>query len=277
MDPSTRRDRDGDLEWVMESLRFTGEFLSGDPPDESSLETESLSRLMHVRGKWDRQISGAVSEFMKASKEPNLERLASHLESLGVYVSVSVTVHIPSIPRYDTEVSTSPFMPNSFLVVRPQGSKEALIIDPLFREKFTIARATEDYKAFLNEAVPPVIVGSRNKIRAIVCIISERMARSFQKMGLEVPPWRRLQAALSMWPVAMPSKPFTVSVKAGTPQLKVAVEPGAAPGAHSPRRLQGFAVTNAYSTSPPSTSLACNAKGQLARAFQAASACARAA
>eukprot|EP00899_Mesostigma_viride_P024545 jgi/Mesvir1/5275/Mv15385-RA.1 len=287
MSPVSRSDRGEDLEWVLESLHFSNDLLTADPivsEEEVHRESEPLSRLMELRGKWETQITEDVQSFLKGSERASLGDVAKNLESLGLYENVNVITHVPVIPTTSGTgaVSTTPLAHNSFILVTPRDAREPLVVDPFFREKFTIARATPVYNTLVNEAVPTVAVGSLNKIRAIVCILSEKMARSFAKMGLELPPWRRLQAALSAWPSVVPEKSIQglakpssgLEKRMGLPSVVVSS------GLSSPpiRQMHGFKIaqekSDALSVDASSDTRGTN---QLAQVFHSPIRCARAA
>eukprot|EP00899_Mesostigma_viride_P027402 jgi/Mesvir1/7847/Mv11781-RA.1 len=226
--PRSRTNRAGDLEWIMESLHFAGELGEVDQEAIAAVESEPLARLMQVQGDWERQISDVVADFLDTAQGPQLEvlnKLAQFLDALGCYGPISVATHTP--PPENNPASFSPFVSNSFLVVRPPGVAEPILVDPWFRDKFAIARPSPEYKALMEDSVPVVAVGSLRKIRVVVSILSERMARSFHAMGQFLPPWRRLQVMLSLWPKVL-SEEAPPPVPRPPSRLPLALAPEAA-------------------------------------------------
>ena len=73
-----------------------------------------------------------------------------------------------------------------------------VVVEPHFRENFSIASATPTYRRLLG-AAPGEYVGSVSRLAAIVELLSEGVKRAFAEQGLPLPPWRRAKSVMSKW------------------------------------------------------------------------------
>lgn len=73
-----------------------------------------------------------------------------------------------------------------------------VVVEPHFRENFSIASATSTYRRLLG-AAPGEYVGSVSRLAAIVELLSEGVKRAFAEQGLPLPPWRRAKSVMSKW------------------------------------------------------------------------------
>lgn len=80
----------------------------------------------------------------------------------------------------------------------PAYLPEPLVVEPRFREQFTIAHPTPAYEALL-QSVPPCFVGPVANLEAVVKLMAEQIYSNFKLQGLPVPPWRTRTALLSKW------------------------------------------------------------------------------
>ncbi|KAG2484334.1 hypothetical protein HYH03_016876 [Edaphochlamys debaryana] len=89
---------------------------------------------------------------------------------------------------------------HDFISVRGSGDAagQELIVEPRFREHFTITQPTPEFEALL-AAAPDVFVGPRARLVPIVEALCDGMASSFGVRGLSLPPWRRTASMLSKW------------------------------------------------------------------------------
>lgn len=77
-------------------------------------------------------------------------------------------------------------------------SGSAYIIDPFFKEQFTIACSTARYR-IVHDAVPEAFVGQEQALLALVQLLCAEMAFSFKASGAVMPPWRQEGSMLSKW------------------------------------------------------------------------------
>lgn len=75
---------------------------------------------------------------------------------------------------------------------------ERLLIDIDFRSEFEIARPTKSYKAIL-QTLPCVFVGTPDRLRRIIGILSEAAKQSLKKKGMHIPPWRKPEYIKAKW------------------------------------------------------------------------------
>ena len=79
-----------------------------------------------------------------------------------------------------------------------QCAQMPVIVEPNFREHFSIASATPAYRRLL-AAAPGEFVGSVSRLAAIVELLSEGVRAAFAEQGLPLPPWRRAKSVMSKW------------------------------------------------------------------------------
>lgn len=80
------------------------------------------------------------------------------------------------------------------------SSKEAVIIDPRFREQFLIAHPSPKYEMVL-KAVPTVFIGSSERLDTLVRLLCDQMSTAFKSQALPLPPWRTIKAMRSKWSI----------------------------------------------------------------------------
>mmetsp|Transcript_34273 Transcript_34273/g.108620 ORF Transcript_34273/g.108620 Transcript_34273/m.108620 type:complete len:280 (+) Transcript_34273:74-913(+) len=78
------------------------------------------------------------------------------------------------------------------------GHWQPLVVDPAFRNQFTIARPTNEYEQLVN-LVPHEFVGTMDRLSEVVEFLSRRLQESFKVVGMACPPWRERQALMSKW------------------------------------------------------------------------------
>lgn len=81
-------------------------------------------------------------------------------------------------------------------VVGPDAAR--LIVEVDFRAQFELARSTKAYRAAL-QAVPPVFVGTPERLGKIVAVVAEAARQSLKKKGLHFPPWRKPEYMRAKW------------------------------------------------------------------------------
>eukprot|EP00195_Chlamydomonas_chlamydogama_P011734 CAMPEP_0202911196 /NCGR_PEP_ID=MMETSP1392-20130828/54297_1 /ASSEMBLY_ACC=CAM_ASM_000868 /TAXON_ID=225041 /ORGANISM="Chlamydomonas chlamydogama, Strain SAG 11-48b" /LENGTH=583 /DNA_ID=CAMNT_0049601605 /DNA_START=154 /DNA_END=1905 /DNA_ORIENTATION=- len=75
---------------------------------------------------------------------------------------------------------------------------EPLVVEPRFREQFTISNGTPAYESMLM-AVPISFVGTLTRLSDAVGILADALAEVFKEQGRSLPPWRTKQAMMSKW------------------------------------------------------------------------------
>nr|GMC78637.1 uncharacterized protein LOC109167236 [Ipomoea batatas] len=107
------------------------------------------------------------------------------------------------------------------------------IVEVFLRGEFEIVRPTASYSCLL-ESFPAVFVGTEKELKKIARIMSIAMRKSMKKMGIHVPPWRRLAYIQAKW--------FS-SYKRTTNEIASAAPAPATSRLHKHRRSVGFAPT----------------------------------
>ncbi|KAM0912106.1 hypothetical protein ACQ4PT_013053 [Festuca glaucescens] len=74
------------------------------------------------------------------------------------------------------------------------GGNLRLLVDVDFRSALQMA-TTKAYR----ETLPPLFVGTQERLEQIVAIVTEAAQQSFKKEGLHVPPWRKLEYMRAKW------------------------------------------------------------------------------
>ncbi|KAF0909093.1 hypothetical protein E2562_031349 [Oryza meyeriana var. granulata] len=77
------------------------------------------------------------------------------------------------------------------------GAKR-LVVEVDFRSEFEVARSTKAYRAAL-QALPPLFVGTPDRLGQIVAVVAEAARQSLRKKGLHVPPWRKPEYMRAKW------------------------------------------------------------------------------
>jgi uncharacterized protein (TIGR01615 family) len=79
------------------------------------------------------------------------------------------------------------------------GKEEVrLIVEVDFRSQFELARSTKAYRAAL-QALPPLFVGTPDRLGQIVVVVAEAARQSLKKKGLHFPPWRKPEYMRAKW------------------------------------------------------------------------------
>ncbi|OEL36331.1 hypothetical protein BAE44_0002651 [Dichanthelium oligosanthes] len=79
------------------------------------------------------------------------------------------------------------------------GKEEVrLIVEVDFRSQFELARSTKAYRAAL-QALPPLFVGTPDRLGQIVAVVGEAARQSLKKKGLHFPPWRKPEYMRAKW------------------------------------------------------------------------------
>uniref|UniRef100_A0A0D9ZEE4 DUF506 domain-containing protein n=1 Tax=Oryza glumipatula TaxID=40148 RepID=A0A0D9ZEE4_9ORYZ len=78
------------------------------------------------------------------------------------------------------------------------GEEVRLIVEVDFRSEFEVARSTKAYRAAL-QALPPLFVGTPDRLGQIVAVVAEAARQSLKKKGLHFPPWRKPEYMRAKW------------------------------------------------------------------------------
>jgi uncharacterized protein (TIGR01615 family) len=78
------------------------------------------------------------------------------------------------------------------------GDGVRLIVEVDFRSEFDLARSTKAYRAAL-QALPPLFVGTPDRLGQIVAVVAEAARQSLKKKGLHYPPWRKPEYMRAKW------------------------------------------------------------------------------
>ncbi|XP_062212679.1 uncharacterized protein LOC133913522 [Phragmites australis] len=79
------------------------------------------------------------------------------------------------------------------------GAEEVrLIVEVDFRPQFELARSTKAYRAAL-QALPPMFVGTPDRLGKTVAVVAEAARQSLKKKGLHFPPWRKPEYMRAKW------------------------------------------------------------------------------
>uniref|UniRef100_A0A0E0LHU6 Uncharacterized protein n=1 Tax=Oryza punctata TaxID=4537 RepID=A0A0E0LHU6_ORYPU len=76
--------------------------------------------------------------------------------------------------------------------------EKRLVVEVDFRSEFEVARSTKAYRAAL-QALPPLFVGTPDRLGQIVAVVAEAARQSLRKKGLHVPPWRKPEYMRAKW------------------------------------------------------------------------------
>nr|GLL23942.1 uncharacterized protein LOC109167236 [Ipomoea trifida] len=103
-------------------------------------------------------------------------------------------------------------------------------VEVFLRGEFEIVRPTASYSCLL-ESFPAVFVGTEKELKKIARIMSIAMRKSMKKMGIHVPPWRRLAYIQAKWFSSYKRTTNEIASAPATSRL------------HKHRRSVGFAPT----------------------------------
>ncbi|XP_062190650.1 uncharacterized protein LOC133893602 [Phragmites australis] len=73
-----------------------------------------------------------------------------------------------------------------------------LVVEVDFQSEFEVARPTKAYRAAL-QALPPLFVGTPDRLGRIVAVVAETARQSLRKRGLHFPPWRKPEYMRAKW------------------------------------------------------------------------------
>ncbi|GJN10092.1 hypothetical protein PR202_ga28155 [Eleusine coracana subsp. coracana] len=73
-----------------------------------------------------------------------------------------------------------------------------LVVEVDFRAEFEVARPTKPYRAAL-QALPPLFVGTPDRVGRVVAVVAEAARQSLRKRGLHFPPWRKAEYMRAKW------------------------------------------------------------------------------
>ncbi|XP_020096349.1 uncharacterized protein LOC109715647 [Ananas comosus] len=156
---------------------------------------ELLKGLVPCTSVAERNLLADASKILDRSKGPkgkdnSRSLLADGLRTLGYDAAIckSRWDRTPSYPAGEHEYVD--------VVVVPGGRR--LIVEVDFRSEFEIARSTKAYRAAL-QSLPPIFVGSSDRLAQIVSLLSDAARLSLKKKGLHFPPWRKSEYMRAKW------------------------------------------------------------------------------
>ncbi|GFR51427.1 hypothetical protein Agub_g13716 [Astrephomene gubernaculifera] len=132
---------------------------------------------------------------------------------------------------------------HSYLICQEGSSGLCIIVDPAFREQFTVAGmpSTSSYAVAVSN-LPECFIGTIGTVSALVSLLTGTLHKDAGAIGLELPPWRSKQALLSKW---LPRR-FSDSVFA--PPSQAALHPALRSSVHGLRSNSPVSV-NSFSSS----------------------------
>jgi uncharacterized protein (TIGR01615 family) len=78
------------------------------------------------------------------------------------------------------------------------AARVRVVVEVDFRSEFEVARPTKAYRAAL-QALPPVFVGSPERLGRVVGVVADAARQSLRKRGLHFPPWRKREYMRAKW------------------------------------------------------------------------------
>ncbi|GJN24729.1 hypothetical protein PR202_gb12487 [Eleusine coracana subsp. coracana] len=78
------------------------------------------------------------------------------------------------------------------------GPATRVVVEVDFRAEFEVARPTKPYRAAL-QALPPLFVGTPDRVGRVVAVVAEAARQSLRKRGLHFPPWRKAEYMRAKW------------------------------------------------------------------------------
>lgn len=163
------------------------------PPPTTGDTADILKGLVPCASVAERNLLADASKIVEESKigksKDDCRRiLTDGLRSLGYDASIckSRWEKSPSIPAGEYE----------YVDVIVNG--ERLLVDVDFRSEFEIARSTKGYRVVL-QSLPSIFVGTADRLRQIVAVVSEAARVSLKKKGLHIPPWRKPDYMAAKW------------------------------------------------------------------------------
>ncbi|XP_019171776.1 PREDICTED: uncharacterized protein LOC109167236 [Ipomoea nil] len=166
-----------------------------EPEDDVDETKDDLERLLSYGGGDDdtkRNVFEKVEKSIRESGDRSApefkRRLMARLRFNGFDAGVCKTRWEKNggCPRGDYE----------YIDVNVNGGR--YIVEVFLRGEFEIVRPTASYTCLL-ESFPAVYVGTEKELKKIARIMSSAMRKSMKKMGIHVPPWRRLAYMQAKW------------------------------------------------------------------------------
>eukprot|EP00892_Ulva_mutabilis_P003379 jgi/Ulvmu1/1412/UM011_0141.1 len=163
-----------------------------DIPD-TSLALNSVTTVLRPTCEFHRQLRRDVQKIMK-ERAHGTTVMAAELRSMGYQVLLHTTKEAHSYAK------CLQYLRHTSLIVSGAGgiAREAIVVDPFFRDQFEMAKATPHYIRLI-QSLPVVIVCTENQLRQLVKILCQEMHEVFVKRGISIPPWRSKDSILSKW------------------------------------------------------------------------------
>ncbi|KAF8732117.1 hypothetical protein HU200_000397 [Digitaria exilis] len=80
----------------------------------------------------------------------------------------------------------------------PEATATRLVVEVDFRSEFEVVRPTKAYRSTL-QALPPVFVGTTDRLGRVVALVADAARQSLRKRGLHFPPWRKPEYMRAKW------------------------------------------------------------------------------
>eukprot|EP00250_Pteridium_aquilinum_P013762 c21558_g1_i1 orf=106-1401(+) len=122
-------------------------------------------------------------------------RVMVGLQEMGYIAAICKTKwdHLCGVPPGDYE-----YIDVLIKTSAPSKQSERLFVDIEFQAQFEIARPTNEFTA-IRQFLPPIYVGRSERLKQIVCKMSEATKQSLRATGLHLPPWRKPAYMKAKW------------------------------------------------------------------------------
>jgi len=191
------------------SLQFNMEFEEDSQGscvvDEARLKLaiEQLRRMMKCSSATESEVKQVITDVREAASQQqaavSCSAVAKALEERGFGVCVRTAL------GGGDGLDCLHNLRHHFLIVKPprglQGKPVAgatFIVDINFREQFQVAHATPHYRELIDQ-MDIEFIGAEPKLRAVIQMLCEEMARAYREQDISLPPWRQTSSMLSKW------------------------------------------------------------------------------
>ena len=141
---------------------------------------------------------GSGSGSGSGRKKADVRRaVADGLRALGYDAAVCTSRwdRTPSHPAGEHEYIDANVEPGAGAAGRV---RVRVVVEVDFRSEFEVARPTKAYRAAL-QALPPLFVGSPERLGRVVGVVADAARQSLRKRGLHFPPWRKREYMRAKW------------------------------------------------------------------------------
>jgi uncharacterized protein (TIGR01615 family) len=141
---------------------------------------------------------GSGSGSGSGRKKADVRRaVADGLRALGYDAAVCTSRwdRTPSHPAGEHQYIDANVEPGAGAAARV---RVRVVVEVDFRSEFEVARPTKAYRAAL-QALPPLFVGSPERLGRVVGVVADAARQSLRKRGLHFPPWRKREYMRAKW------------------------------------------------------------------------------